>query len=1054
MAEERQEDNSALNFDELMATFAEPEDEGLDMAGIESAIIEDQEVESFDLSGLEAAIVNESDLVGLNEAITVDQQERMPQEAPEWNALRGLGKRISDITSGLVGFIDDVNDYTEQATDFAGGGFVWQDDDDSILPIWLNSKEYKEWQARPTSRRLLQDVEMSLEEFDAGYIPQASFDTIIEEFSENGPLSASAYGEVLEFGLETGVQSIADLVALTYAMPTYIVARSGEIGRVRAENNGRTESDIIDNLEAMPFAVGSALFDKIGLKGMTQAGKQTLGKEALKAGVGNWAKFTAKEAGKAAFKEAGTEAIQEGLIEYAGEHLGTKATREESKAAFEKGIVDYVALRFGDAAAFNTTEMFKRAAGGALAGGMMGGVGGGIGANINLAREKRLNTTPRPDDTLSAVMKNIVPEANPEAGTGDALDIVLDQIQGDPIVESGEQFKAEIEEAAKLLEQSAPFKDITAIPRSAEQPVIQREELSQEQQTVFDTLKQKTSLQKAQDTPPALRSADDILAIKRAEQVAKPIIVEETTARDVDIQTRLQAERDAVQSINIPPADTPVTPVTPVVRTGGKPYNSKTAAKTAARKAGVENFSIESIEGGFGYAPTDKPTLDSFPAIKKKRMEQGELSAIIKKAGGLNRATWETQDIDQTVIQDNARSGMFPKEGGLTPDEVREIVQENNFSQEDVSTTEAVTDLVKRSIAGEKIYTDESAAIVEEYEAVIREADEGQQFDLSGLESAIKDDTKFDLEPLTIEREAIPDISVPTATETSINQETVKLSDIAPETSATPEGIAKRSNLSQAFMKTDRDPTPGQIEAGNYAKGKYKHNGLEISIENPPGSRRGYKSKGGRNLSRVMQDPYGYIKRSKGADGDHVDVFIGPNLESDKYFVIDQINPDTKEFDEHKVIMGADTVEQAETIYRRNYSKNWRGFGGITEMAEGNFKEWVRNAEMTTKPVTTLVTEMQQRNIADQALTAEEKLSIRAIRDKGIRLDQKKKPPLMAARDYKIEPKYAEAQDFGDLQILVKSEGKPKGSVISAQRLWDQTQKRRKVAETLLECLV
>ena len=94
------------------------------------------------------------------------------------------------------------------------------------------------------------------------------------------------------------------------------------------------------------------------------------------------------------------------------------------------------------------------------------------------------------------------------------------------------------------------------------------------------------------------------------------------------------------------------------------------------------------------------------------------------------------------------------------------------------------------------------------------------------------------------------------------------------------------------------EPTEAQKEAGNYKKGKVRLHGLDISIENPKGSTRKGKDQDGKEWSSEMKHHYGDIKGTTGADGDSIDVFIGDKPESQKVFVVDQIDPKTGEFDE------------------------------------------------------------------------------------------------------------------------------------------------------------
>lgn len=142
------------------------------------------------------------------------------------------------------------------------------------------------------------------------------------------------------------------------------------------------------------------------------------------------------------------------------------------------------------------------------------------------------------------------------------------------------------------------------------------------------------------------------------------------------------------------------------------------------------------------------------------------------------------------------------------------------------------------------------------------------------------------------------------------------------------------------------EPTDAQKQAGNYKVGRVKVAGLDISIENPEGSERSGTSPDGKTWRTEMKDHYGYIRGADAVDGDKLDVFIKPGTEPDfagPVWVVDQRDPRTGEFDEHKVIMGATDEADARAIYQRNYSKGWDGLGSITEMSLDDFREWIAN---------------------------------------------------------------------------------------------------------------
>ncbi|MEH8123985.1 LPD38 domain-containing protein [Aeromonas veronii] len=159
----------------------------------------------------------------------------------------------------------------------------------------------------------------------------------------------------------------------------------------------------------------------------------------------------------------------------------------------------------------------------------------------------------------------------------------------------------------------------------------------------------------------------------------------------------------------------------------------------------------------------------------------------------------------------------------------------------------------------------------------------------------------------------------------------------------------KSQQIEAARAEVAPEPTDAQKEAGNYKKGHLKLQGLDIALENPKGSTRSGTDKDGKAWQSTMAHDYGYIKRTLGADGDHVDVFIGDRPDSETVYVVDQVDPKTGKFDEHKVMMGFADEQAAQAGYLANYEKGWKGLGSIKAMPVEEFKRWVKAGD-TTKP--------------------------------------------------------------------------------------------------------
>lgn len=163
------------------------------------------------------------------------------------------------------------------------------------------------------------------------------------------------------------------------------------------------------------------------------------------------------------------------------------------------------------------------------------------------------------------------------------------------------------------------------------------------------------------------------------------------------------------------------------------------------------------------------------------------------------------------------------------------------------------------------------------------------------------------------------------------------------------ERIVEAKRLHEEELKVDTNPTEAQKEAGNYKKGHIKINGFDVTIEQPAGSVRSGKDANGKKWSQVMNNTYGYIRGTEGVDGDHIDVFLGPDMNSDMVYVVDQVNTDGS-FDEHKVMMGFSSLEDARSAYLSNYEEGWQGLGNITGVALDEFKKWIDSSIRKTKP--------------------------------------------------------------------------------------------------------
>lgn len=167
-----------------------------------------------------------------------------------------------------------------------------------------------------------------------------------------------------------------------------------------------------------------------------------------------------------------------------------------------------------------------------------------------------------------------------------------------------------------------------------------------------------------------------------------------------------------------------------------------------------------------------------------------------------------------------------------------------------------------------------------------------------------------------------------------VSKDGVQTAD-APQRGAEPQSVA--------------EPTEAQKAAGNYKMEHRRVDGYNVSIENPKGSVRRGTGADGKPWETLMHNDYGYIRGTEGVDGDHIDVFLSDTPEEGDVFVVDQVNEDGS-FDEHKVMYGFPSVEDAREAYLSNYEPGWTGLGAITHVSKDEFKKWIGSSKRKTKP--------------------------------------------------------------------------------------------------------
>lgn len=139
-----------------------------------------------------------------------------------------------------------------------------------------------------------------------------------------------------------------------------------------------------------------------------------------------------------------------------------------------------------------------------------------------------------------------------------------------------------------------------------------------------------------------------------------------------------------------------------------------------------------------------------------------------------------------------------------------------------------------------------------------------------------------------------------------------------------------------------RDPYPYQ--------GYLDFMGWQIDIENLKGSVRSGKNPDGSEWSTRMNYHYGELRGTKGSDGDALDVYIGENADSPLAVVIHQYDPKTSQYDEDKVMLGFDNVDEAIGAFKKQYDQpGYYREGEYTAMPINTLARWIADKSLHGK---------------------------------------------------------------------------------------------------------
>ncbi len=437
--------------------------------------------------------------------------------------------------------------------------------------------------------------------------------------------------------------------------------------------------------------------------------------------------------------------------------------------------------------------------------------------------------------------------------------------------------------------------------------------------------------------------------------------------------------------------------------------------------------------------------------------EEQDLSETMIKGG----------DVDLDMVEadvDNVKDVQTPKETEKAVDEALAKPQDSGFATEKVEpevkekvVRPFVPEIIKRKPVKEKEVKPFKPEVVTERKAVAEAETIDEPKALPGekpvpateieeeiklLESALKTAKEFG---------GSPDARVQIPIQIKLAKQRLAALDKPVITAEEPTAKAKEK-VDIAAEQTDATPTEAQIEAGNAKKGHVNVQGLDISIETAEGQERSGTDLSGKPWTVTMKSHYGYIKGTKGKDKEHLDAFIGKDPTSENVFVVNQINPETGSFDEHKVMLGFDTEENARAGYLENYAKGWKGLKNIVPMSMNEFKEWTKGD--TTKELTAptakperVVPEVEKEVPPVPKITRERKIVFEnTVEDQKALLTQIKGD--VSAAEKALEKELAKPPIKENKELVDKRD--VHGDVIGKQTIESFNKKRRK---NLLESL-
>lgn len=163
-------------------------------------------------------------------------------------------------------------------------------------------------------------------------------------------------------------------------------------------------------------------------------------------------------------------------------------------------------------------------------------------------------------------------------------------------------------------------------------------------------------------------------------------------------------------------------------------------------------------------------------------------------------------------------------------------------------------------------------------------------------------------------------------------------------------GNAPGREVSEADAASDRPRSPRHLHlhVGDASRPReIVYAGHPVYIE----TFRGEERRGLRGWVTKMPADYGYIRGTGSAEGggEALDCYLGPDEGAGTVYVVDQVDPASGAFDEHKVMLGYPSRVLALRDYQRafNDGSGAARVGGVKAFSRAQFAEWLVSGDVT-----------------------------------------------------------------------------------------------------------